>query len=174
VKTSSSQATWQLQGERNAHAMQFEISRSIRTRRAAHILDVTGTEPADAAIYALADPRDLELVRYIGQTRYPHARFLQHMSAAQLWLPDEVPWWVKSPRLRPLYHWIRELYADEQRLPIMLIVAWTGAQLARQEEGRHIREYLRHQKPLLNSETDIFQRRSRSMQRSIAPKFPWH
>lgn len=48
--------------------------------------------------------------------------------------------------------WIRELYA-EQRLPLMMILAWTQTDLARQEEGRHIREYLRHQKPLLNRET---------------------
>jgi hypothetical protein len=140
--------------------MQFQISRSIRQRSAAHLLDMSGTEPNEAAIYALADPRDLELVRYIGQTRAPSSRYLQHMNEARLWLPDELPWWVKSPRLRPLYGWIRELYADEQRMPIMMIVGWTEARLARQEEGRHIREYLRHQKPLLNSETDTFRRKS--------------
>jgi hypothetical protein len=144
--------------------MQLEISRSIRLRSAAHILDATGTAMNQAAIYALTDPRDLELVRYIGQTRNPRARYLQHMNEARLWLPEELPWWVKAPHLRPLYHWIRELYADEHRLPIMMIVAWTAANLARQEEGRHIREYLRHQKPLLNSETAIFRRKSRTGQ----------
>jgi hypothetical protein len=146
--------------------MQAEISRQIRSRSTSHILDVTGAEEKEAAIYALADPRDVELVRYIGQTRAPRSRFLQHMNEARLWLPDEVPWWVKSPKLRPLYHWIRELYADERRMPIMMIVAWTEGALARQEEGRHIREYLRHQKPLLNSETEIFHRKSCSVRRS--------
>jgi hypothetical protein len=141
--------------------MQYEISRRVRSRIAAHTLVVTDTEPNEAAIYALADPRDLEQVRYIGQTRSPRSRFLQHMNEARLWLPDEVPWWVKSPQLRPLYHWIRQLYADEQRMPIMMIVAWTQAALARQEEGRHIREYLRHQIPLLNSETEVFHRKLR-------------
>lgn len=136
--------------------MQSEIRRSIRRRSAAHILDTSGTVQNEAAIYALADPRDLELVRYIGQTRSPVSRYLQHMNEARLWLPGELPWWVKSPRLRPLYGWIRELYADERRMPIMIVVAWTEASLARQEEGRHIRAYLRHAKPLLNIESQRF------------------
>jgi hypothetical protein len=140
--------------------MQDQIGRSIRSRCEAHILDVSGGVPNEAAIYALADPRDLELVRYIGQTRAPRARYLQHMSEARLWLSDELPWWVKSPQLRPLYKWIRELYCDECRLPVMMLVAWTQASEARQEEGRHIREYLRHQIPLLNSETEPFHRKS--------------
>ncbi|MEO8315589.1 MAG: GIY-YIG nuclease family protein [Pseudomonadota bacterium] len=140
--------------------MQHDIARRIRRSCSLHILDVTDAEPSEAAIYALADPRDLELVRYIGQTRAPRSRFLQHMNEARLWLPDELPWWIKSPHLRPLYLWIRELYA-EQRLPLMMIVAWTQCDLARQEEGRHIREYLRHQKPLLNRETESFLRKLR-------------
>ncbi len=144
------------------------LGRSIRSRCAAHILDVSDATPNAAAIYALADPRDLELVRYIGQTRSPRTRYLQHMTEARLWLPDELPWWVKSPQLRPLYGWIRALYADEQRLPIMMLVAWTSVIEARQEEGRHIREYLRHQIPLLNGETDLFHRKSRSPERAAA------
>jgi len=141
--------------------MQAEILRSIRKRCDAYIVDATGREPGEAAIYALADPRDVELVRYIGQTRSPRSRYLQHMNAARLWLPNEMPWWVKVPDQRPLYHWIRALYADETRMPLMMIVAWTEAISARDEEGRHIREYLRHQKPLLNRETEIFHRKSR-------------
>jgi len=139
--------------------MQVEISRRIRSAVALHVLDTTDGQENEAAIYALSDPRDVEQVRYIGQTRSPRKRFLQHMHEARLWHPDETPWWVKSLQLRPLYHWIRELYAEEGRMPMMLIVAWTEARLARQEEGRHIREYLRHQKPLLNSESRTFARK---------------
>lgn len=140
--------------------MQNPIGRSLHSRVATHILDFSGSDPNEAAIYGLADPRDLELVRYIGQTRSPSARYRQHLNEARLWLPDELPWWVKSERLRPLYGWIRELHADEARTPIMLILAWTEGRLARQEEGRHIREYLRQGKPLLNSEARHFDRRS--------------
>jgi hypothetical protein len=162
VKIYSPLATWQVSVEHLTQPQQYEISRSIRRRSAAHILDAAGSEPSEAAIYALTDPRDLEQVRYIGQTRSPPSRYRQHLNEARLWLPDEVPWWIKSPRLRPLYGWIRQLYADEQRMPIMMIVAWTESRLARQEEGRHIREYLRHQKPLLNFEKDCFQRKMRA------------
>jgi hypothetical protein len=137
-----------------------QLSKSIRSRCAAHILEVSDSAPNEAAIYALADPRDIEQVRYIGQTRSPRARLLQHMAEARPSLPDESPWWVKSPHLRPLYTWIRELYAQEQRLPLMMLVAWTSAPEARQEEGTYIREYLRNQIPLLNWETDVFQHKS--------------
>jgi hypothetical protein len=72
----------------------------------------------------LADPRDLQSPRYVGQTRDPHARFAQHVQTARLWLPDEVPWWVRSPKHRPLYAWIRELNRDGGRLPFMWVEEW--------------------------------------------------
>jgi hypothetical protein len=31
---------------------------------------------------------------------------------------------LRRPRLRPLYHWIRDLYSEEGRLPVMLVHAW--------------------------------------------------
>lgn len=131
------------------------VSQSIRTRSAAHILDLSGVTPGEAAIYTLADPRDLQYVRYVGQTCNPRRRFLQHVNAARLWLPDELPWWIKSPKLRPLYDWIRELYRDEQRMPVMAVIAWTEARNARAEERNRICEYLGQQLPLLNLEAEM-------------------
>ena len=84
-------------------------------------------------------------------------RFLQHLNTARLWFPDERPWWVKSPKLRPLYTWIRDLYADESRLPTMIICAWaeTGA-AARLQERMHIIHCLANRLPLLNVESERF------------------
>ncbi|HET7609644.1 MAG TPA: GIY-YIG nuclease family protein [Gammaproteobacteria bacterium] len=79
-----------------------------------------------AAVYTLADPRDLQAPRYVGQTRDPHARFAQHVRTARLWLPDEPPWWVRSPKHRPLYAWIRELHRDGGWLPFMWVEQWVG------------------------------------------------
>ena len=79
------------------------------------------------AIYTLADPREVRCPRYVGQTRDPHARFAQHVQTARLSLPDAVPWWVRSPKHRPLYAWIRELNRDGGRLPFMLIEEWVEA-----------------------------------------------
>jgi hypothetical protein len=78
------------------------------------------------AVYTLADPRDVQSPRYVGQTRDPHARFAQHVRTARLALPDVVPWWVRSTRHRPLYAWIRELHRDGGRLPFMWVEAWVG------------------------------------------------
>jgi hypothetical protein len=39
-------------------------------------------------------------------------------------LPDDVPWWVRSPKYRPLYVCIRELHRDGGRLPFMWIEEW--------------------------------------------------
>jgi hypothetical protein len=98
-------------------------------------------------------------VRYVGQTGNPRRRLIQHLNTAQLWLPDERPWWVKSPRLRPLSQWIRRLYADECRLPIMVIQQWldTEAQ-AREAERRQIYECLERRLSLLNVEMEILGR----------------
>jgi hypothetical protein len=76
------------------------------------------------AVYTLADPRDVRCPRYVGQTRNPRARFAQHLQKARLWLPDEVPWWVRSPKHRPLYVWIRALNRDGGRLPFMWVEDW--------------------------------------------------
>jgi hypothetical protein len=111
------------------------------------------------AIYTLSDPRSIRDVRYVGQTSSPARRFLQHLNTAKLWLPDDVPWWVKSPKLRPLYTWIRELYTDEHRLPVMVVSAWVDSvKEARIAERAQIVECLRERLRLLNIEGEILGR----------------
>jgi hypothetical protein len=130
---------------------QAELTRSVRRRVSAHVLDETAAPPAGTAIYALSDPREVAAPRYVGQTRAPRRRFLQHVSVARLWLPDERPWWIAQERLRPLYEWIRGLYADERRLPIMIVKAWHDRpEDATVGERELIQRYLRQQLPLLN------------------------
>jgi hypothetical protein len=120
------------------------------------LYDDSRLAPAGIAIYSLSDPRELLLSRYIGQTSAPRRRFLQHLRTARLWLPDERPWWVPQPKLRPLYDWIRELHADGERLPTMVIHSWVatprGARLA---ERSRIFDSLSNQLPLLNVESEI-------------------
>jgi len=132
--------------------MKGEYTRLAHRRCAAHILDHSGAGQNESAVYTLSDPRDLQLVRYVGQTRAPRTRYLQHVGTARLWLPDELPWWIKAPRQRPLYHWIRDLYRDGSRLPVMVVVAWTEARHALTEERLHIDECLQQGLPLLNRE----------------------
>ncbi len=103
------------------------IGMRMRRHIRAELYDDSGDDAHGIALYTLSDPRSIREVRYVGQTRSPARRFAQHLSTARLWLPDEVPWWVKSPKLRPLYKWIRELYADDRRMPVMVITAWTGS-----------------------------------------------
>lgn len=134
--------------------MEDQHGRLARHRCASHILDHSQADRNEAAIYTLSDPRDLYLVRYVGQTRAPRTRYLQHVGAAKLWLLDELPWWIKSPRQRPLYHWIRDLYRDETRLPVMVVVAWTEACRALSEERHHIDQCLMQGLPLLNREAE--------------------
>ena len=134
------------------------LSRQLRQRVDALICDDSGVAAAGVAIYTLSDPRDLRTVRYVGQTAAPRRRFLQHVRTARLWLPDERPWWVRSPRLRPLYGWIRELFAQEGRLPVMVVSSWvTGAQ-ARVCERSLICTCLERQQPLLNFEGELRRR----------------
>jgi hypothetical protein len=110
------------------------------------------------AIYTLSDPRDGREVRYVGQTRSPTKRFLQHINTARLWLPDEAPWWFKPSELRPLYEWIRELHRDEYRLPLMIITAWAAtAREARDIERRRIFEHLSQKRALLNVEAELME-----------------
>jgi hypothetical protein len=95
----------------------FTLTQRIRDCRRHNIIDQTGVAPGEVAIYTLSDPRDVRLVRYVGQTRNPPSRLTQHLHAARLWLPDELPWWIRQEELRPLYTWIRELHGDGGRLP---------------------------------------------------------
>jgi hypothetical protein len=145
--------TWATTLPRSVIATKAQVVRQLRSRCDAHIVDHSNAEAADVAVYTLSDPRDLRLVRYVGQTTLPRRRYLQHVGAAKIWLPDELPWWIKSPTKRPLYEWIRDLYRDECRLPVMAVVAWTQRQHALAEERRHILELLGHQLPLLNRES---------------------
>jgi hypothetical protein len=92
-----------------------------------HVHDGGGGVAGATAIYTLADPRDVRSARYVGQTRDPRRRFAQHVRTARLWLPDETPWWVRSPNYRPLYEWIRVLHRDEGRLPFMWVAEWVEA-----------------------------------------------
>ena len=130
----------------------------MRQRLDALVCDDSGVAPEGVAIYTLSDPRELRTVRYIGQTLAPRRRCLQHVRTARLWLPDELPWWVRSPRLRPLYGWIRELFGQEGRLPVMVVCAWVGAAQARVCERSLICACLERQQPLLNFEGELRRR----------------
>lgn len=137
-----------------------ELAHLIRARLPGLMLDVSDTAPAGFAIYTLSDPRDLRHVRYVGQTRLPRRRLLQHLNTARLWLPDEVPWWIANPKLRPLYEWIRALHRDDYRFPAMLITAWTGStREARLAERELIQQHLDNQHELLNFERELLARR---------------
>jgi hypothetical protein len=39
----------------------------------------------------------------------------------------ETLWWVRSPKHRPLYLWIRELHRDGGRLPFMCVEEWVDS-----------------------------------------------
>jgi hypothetical protein len=75
------------------------------------------------------------------------------VQTARLWLPDAVPWWVRSPKHRPLYVWIRELNADGGRLPFMWVEEWVepGAN-ALVAERAAIMRWLARGAALLNAE----------------------
>ena len=137
-------------------ASKAELSRFVRREVDSHFFDDSGATPEGTAIYWLSDPRDIQQVRYVGQTSSPRRRFLQHLTTARLWLPDETPWWVASPKLRPLYDWIRALYREEMRLPVMVVSAWVvNPARARLAERSRILDCLAKQLPLLNVEAEI-------------------
>ena len=122
----------------------------LRQRLRLHLYDESGMSPEGIAIYSLADPREVRTSRYVGQSASPHERLVQHVRGARLSLPDETPWWVERPRMRPLYSWIRALYTEHGRLPVMLVHAWVEPQEAQQAERDRIREELERGCPLLN------------------------
>ena len=101
-----------------------EVARRVRAAARSHVQADGGGAEGATAIYTLADPRDVRCARYVGQTRHPRRRFVQHLQTARLWMPDEIPWWVRSPKHRPLYEWIRALYRDGGRLPFMWVAEW--------------------------------------------------
>jgi len=131
------------------------LNRLVRLRAAQLLIDESGAVSEGTAIYALTDPRDVRTPRYIGQTRAPRRRFLQHIAHARLWLPDERPWWIREPQLRPLYDWIRELHRDEARLPAMVVTEWVPSGQARTVERTRILEGLAREWPLLNYEREV-------------------
>jgi hypothetical protein len=133
-----------------------QLRRRYQHHTREQLYDKSESEPLGWAVYALSDPRDLHEVRYIGQTAAPRRRFLQHLNLARLWLPDELPWWIKQPKLRPLYTWMRKLYGDGSRLPIMVVSTWrTSSAEARTVERAQIFECLAQGHPLLNVESEI-------------------
>ena len=136
-----------------------QLARHIRSHVAAQLYDDSGSTAQGTAIYSLSDPRDIRQIRYVGQTSAPKRRFLQHLNTARLWLPDETPWWVKSPKLRPLSQWIRDLYGEEFRLPTMIISTWVnGVPAARLAERTRICECLEQRLQLLNVEAQMIGR----------------
>jgi hypothetical protein len=133
-----------------------ELGRRIRAAVVSHVVDATDRDATGGtAIYTLADPRNLAVPRYVGQTRAPRRRFAQHLATARLWMPDEIPWWISSPRLRPLYEWIRELHREDFRLPVMVIAEWVERPSdARSAERALIERCLRDGSALLNVEAE--------------------
>jgi hypothetical protein len=127
--------------------------RSVAAAARLHVhADASGAGPG-VAVYTLADPRDVQAPRYVGQTRDPHARFAQHVRTARLWLPDGAPWWVRSPKHRPLYAWIRELHSDGGRLPFMWVEEWVAPDVdPRVAERAAIIRWLARGAALLNAE----------------------
>lgn len=144
------------------------LARRLRRCRMHNIIDQTEGELGEVAIYTLSDPRDVQEVRYVGQTRNPLSRYSQHINAAKLWLPDEMPWWVKREELRPLYTWIRTLHAEDQRLPMMFVVGWTSRELARSDERRFVRTLVVEHLPLLNQEAMTFDKRRQNAKAILA------
>lgn len=134
----------------------LQLSQLIRAHIAAQFYDSSGLAAQGTAIYSLSDPRDIHDVRYVGQSRVPRRRFEQHLNTARLWLPEERPWWIKSPKLRPLSQWIRQLYHEEYRLPAMIVTQWAHSNAqARLAERTLIFTYLQNRQPLLNVESEL-------------------
>ena len=132
-----------------------ELARYVRARIASHLYYTTRDTARAAAIYTLSDPRDVADARYVGQTSAPRRRFLQHLAAARLWLPGETPWWIRSEKYRPLYAWVRDLFADDRRLPVMVVRCWVeDTRDARAAERALIRDCRIEHRALLNVENE--------------------
>ena len=101
----------------SAAALQRELRRRLHT----HLYDESGVTPAGTAIYSLADPREARISRYIGQTRQPARRLMQHLRTARLWLPDETPWWVEAQHAQ-LVERERIRACLAQQLPLLNVV----------------------------------------------------
>ena len=140
-------------------ATKEQLGKQFRSHVGAQLYDDSGVAAQGVAIYYLSDPRDIRAVRYVGQTIGPRRRFLQHLNTAMLWMPDDKPWWIQSPKMRPLSEWIRELYRDEFRLPVMVVTAWMPTVSdARVAERAQIYECLEKRLRLLNVASEILGR----------------
>ena len=136
-----------------------QLRQHFRRHLGAQLYDDSGVAAQGIAIYSLSDPRDIREVRYIGQTSAPRRRLVQHLNTAMLWMPDDKPWWVRFPKMRPLSEWIRELYRDELRLPVMVVTAWVPTiSDARVAERAEIYASLERRLRLLNVESEILGR----------------
>lgn len=134
-----------------------ELSLYVRARMRGQPYEEAGEHAEGVAIYSLSDPRDIRALRYIGQTAHPKRRLQQHLSTARLWLPAQTPWWVPQAKLRPLYGWIRELFADERRLPVMVVLERVEKRQARAAERGFIQACLATGAALLNYEAELQQ-----------------
>ncbi|MEO8125824.1 MAG: hypothetical protein ABI822_01970 [Bryobacteraceae bacterium] len=111
-----------------------QVALALRSRWRSLVWDnADGARGNGYAIYTLSDPRDVRAVRYVGQSSDPPRRYCQHVQAARVWLADRpgadggpVPWWLDRSPARDLSIWIRELYADGARLPVMMVQSWLG------------------------------------------------
>jgi hypothetical protein len=127
------------------------LTRDLRRRLRSHVIDESWDVAVyGVAIYSLSDPRDVRNVRYIGQTRSPRRRLLQHLNGARLWMPDELPWWIDAPTFKPLHEWLRALFRDDGRLPLMVVSSWVEREQALLAERMRIHEVLDAGLPLLN------------------------
>ncbi len=138
---------------------QAQLAQRICHHVRRELYDESGVAATGTAICSLADPRDLRTSRYVGQTTLPVRRFKQHLTTARLWMPQQTPWWMAQPMLRPLYEWVRELYNDGERLPTMVVHTWVdGIRAARAAERARIHESLAKKLPLLNFEAELLGR----------------
>jgi hypothetical protein len=132
------------------------LARHVRASLDSHLYDESDSAAHGRAIYTLSDSRDVRAARYVGQTGAPRRRLRQHLDTARLWLPDETPWWIRSSRHRPLYEWIRALYADGNRFPVMVVWEWVeGTAEARLAERALILRHLTERASLLNVECGL-------------------
>ena len=138
-----------------------QFALQLRRRLPLLLMDECAGAEGAVAVYTLSDPRDVRDVRYVGQTRSPPGRYRQHINKAGPWLPDEVPWWFKAPKDRPLHEWIRELHRDGARLPLMIVCGWhPDIRAARAAERALIYLCLEQGLPILNVEAQIALRRA--------------